>query len=162
MKLFLLILALALVITCSNAQQPEPGIYRGYITVTRSNAALQLRDVATLLIVGELRHYDLSESRFFWTARNWDQGSRLQNLWLEMPLIYSTLPERVPDVGTWGGANFSLPGGTTVPGSFKMTTKSLAWKCIKEYNAPYARNVIITTSFSITRSGSSPPPDAQP
>jgi hypothetical protein len=152
-------LILLLFTSIVGAEEPLPGIYRGYVTITRSNKALGFNEVTTLIIVGELRNMAPGESDFSWLARNLDQSGRLHNLSGNIQLVYSTLPLRVPETGISGDVSFGLPGGDIVPGSFKMTSKSLAWKCTEKLNIWGTRNLSTTTSFSITRSGSSPAPD---
>lgn len=159
MKLFLILVAATLFIFTSHAQQPEPGIYRGYISIKRSNKVLGFNEVTTLIIVGELRNMAPGESDFSWLARNLDQSGKLQNLNGSIQLVYSTLPSRVPEMGCGGGVAFNLPGGDIVPGTFKMTSKSLAWKCTGKLYALPTRKLSIDTSFSITRIGPSPAPD---
>lgn len=158
--ILLLLLASSVITVGAQQQQPEPGIYRGYITVTRKNVALRLNDVTTLVIVGEIYENGPDRYQFAWTARNFDQSSRLDNLWADILLDYAAFQSAVPDMGLWP-SHRGIPGGNTIPGSFKMTTKSLAWKCSKEGNAPYARNITVTTTFSIVRTGQSPVPDQQ-
>lgn len=160
MKPFLLVsAALALFTIFAQAQKPEHGLYRGYVTVTRSNAAFNLRDVITILVSAEIYSNGTDDS-ILWTARNLDQSSRLANLWADHLLLYDTLPETVSDTWLYGEQPIKIPGGDTVPGSFKMTAKSLAWKSTSVESSTNARrNVSIATTFSITRIGPAPAPD---
>ena len=158
----LAVLILLLSTSTVDAEEPLPGIYRGYITIARTNKALRLNDVVTLIIVGEIYSTSPGGSHIAWTATNLDQSSRLNNSWADFAVDYSTYQNEVPDIGISGNILTFLSGGKTVPGSFRMTSKSLAWKCVKQGNAPYPRDITITTTFSISRTGPSPPPDANP
>lgn len=159
MKIFLLSAVLACYAAFAQAQEPELGIYRGYITTTRTNAAFKVRDVSTILITAEI-YKEGDVTYILWTPRNLDPIDRLANLWANYSLEYNTLPVTVPDIALVGTGNHSIFCGATVPGSFKMTAKTLAWKATSVGSSTAARrNVSFATTFYISRVGPSPAPD---
>lgn len=141
------------------AQEPEPGIYSGYISVNRSNKALRLHDVTTLRITIELSNNGPNTPWFLVTVRNLNQTGRLKNLWSEYSPDFALLPTVMPDI-VFGNDFIRIPGGTTIPGSFKMTSKSLSLRCKGKTDSTHAwRKIDTTTTFSIRRIGPSPAPD---
>lgn len=158
--LFTLLLSLGLAITTLVAQQsatPEPGVYRGYISITRSHPTLKIKDVTTMLISGRLYINDLDEPTLDITPRTLHGFAALANLWSNLRLKYDELQNQTPDIH-FGNGNpmYLIPAGTTVPGSLKLTANSMAWKSTSQRTDTPQSDTHFSVTFSITRTGPTP------
>lgn len=162
MKNLLLAVILALFTSFVQAQQvqPEPGVYRGYLTIKRSNAALRISEVTTLIVVGEIYPNGPGNITCDLTLSNADKFSALNNYWTSFQLSLANLPTWAPELTFIGNGTLMIPSSPLVPGSLKLSAKSLAWKTSENRPTTYAlRKMKIETTFTITRSGASPVAD---
>lgn len=134
----------------------DPGLYQGVITVQRQVPDLRTTDTTTLLINAEVfstQGNGVGASivpAIIWTARNFDTNMKLANAWGSIQFGTLQFPGTIPDMPL-SGTNHTIFGGTLVPGSYKNTRTTLAWKCTKETTLFMRRKSVITTSFSINR-----------
>lgn len=161
--IFILLAAFTLFLasTATAQVQLEPGIYRATVSITKTIPSLKVREFTSHVLVGEVTPYPyeagfLEFNCYLLYQPSIDKTHQSYVTFAFNPNLFGT--DAIPDLTDTNG-NFNVPGGTLTPGSLKLTTKSVSWKSTQTVPFAGSRKQTFTTSFTMTKTGPTPPPE---
>lgn len=161
-------LAFVCVGDCFSQVRPEPGIYRGTISVTKTIPALKINEVTSFVVVAEIQP-------FVAPLPGWPETAFVLIYPTNLPAPSKTLKVQgtfylstdyllqqnyAPEIKFQGDAETIaiFRGGPIIPGTLKIAAKTLAWKTTSRQDLVSRRQDILT-SVTLTKVSAAPPPD---